>query len=207
MRFLISLTLISISTSTFGQFKLDTDAVVLGLLSDRQIIKEDLDDRRKVDEFFFTEYAIMEFIDSLVTIENNYRNQNERITTFKKVRKDSDCEKCDKTYVFYSDLLAKKINKSSRLEFSKMWAEPNSKKIYLTEVKQSSIRTKDDQISFIIGAFLRFGRINSETTYTIELYKAQSKFDLIETVLNKLDCQIIKRTSNGGLTLRLAKYI
>ena len=199
------MTLISISTSTFGQFKLNIDAVVLGLLRDRQIIKEDLDDRKKVVEFFFTEYEIMDFIDSLVTIGNNQRNQKERIKTFKKVTKDSDCEKCDKTYIFYSDLLAKTINKSSRLEFSKMWAEPNSKKIYLTEVKQSSIRTKDQQISFIIGAFLRFGTFNSGPTYTIKLYRAQSKFDLIETVLNKLDCQIIKKDIEQGTDIETDK--
>lgn len=179
--------LVLLTTSAVGQISLDVNSFVLGVLGERQIIKEELTDRNKVDEFFFTEYEIMDFIDSLVQIENDKTHKG--ITTYKTVTEDSNCEICSKSYFFYSESLAESIHKNTRLRFSKSWAEPNSKKIYLTDVKESSIKSTGQKISFIVGAFIRFGAFKGNTC-SIELHKTTRKFKLIEKTLKDLECEI-----------------
>jgi hypothetical protein len=164
----------------------------LGLLDDylgRDLVKDDKLDLAKIDIFYETEIDIMDYLDSLITVENLLRDKQNQIDKQKIRVADSNCTSCHAFSIYYSKKLAEEINSKYRFKLAKSW-DTKDRKMYYGLLKTSSIKSANQKTSFLAGAYLKFGTHNGEI-YKFRLANSPSKYKILIKTLKDLSCEII----------------
>lgn len=196
MKFISTVILLIITLSTFGQSRIELTYFTLGLVDDylgRSLVKDDKLDLAKIDFFHQTEIDIMDYLDSVIRVENSLKGKQDQIDFRKVRRKDRNCTNCHEYFICYSKRLAHEVNSKYKFKFAKSWDNKN-RKMYYGLLKKSSFRTTEEQLSFLTGAFVKFGGRDGDI-YVYGQANSLSKFKAIQGALKKLGCQIISVTT------------
>jgi len=191
MKFLFLIVGLIFSNAVFGQSKVDLTYFTLGLVDDylgRTIVKSDKLDVTKIDEFHEFESGLMDFLDSLINEENKFRDKTKTITK-KRVRvNEPNCTNCHEFFDYYSKELAEEVNKRFKFRFAHSWDEKN-RKIYRGDIKSSTLKTENQRLYFLSGAFVRVGSVDNGT-FVYNLANSRGHFKSIVKSLKKLNCEI-----------------
>jgi hypothetical protein len=174
---------------------------VLGLLDDYQGRKWSKDDSAQtnlVDKFHATEYLVVKYLDSLITLENKRTYDK----VFVKMRNwnQPNCFYCHEFKQMHSAKLAKDLNKHYSFKAQKE-ADGKGQRILVGTLKRNLFKTPKDRLSFLAGAFVRYGNRENHL-YQYKLTGSASKYDVIVKELKALNCSItdeegMSETSHG----------
>ena len=178
--------LLILSSPVLGQSKLDIDCFVMGLIDDgtKKMIKEEKLDWEWIEEFSPLYFELMDCIDSLIKIENSTRISGTQITSSRTLSPNNGISN-----MYYSRALADQINKNYKFKFHHEW-DLKMRKMYIGHVKPKCLKTNEERISFILGAFIHFGKQDKDL-YLYSIRLSPDKFDLILKSLKKLKCEIV----------------
>ena len=196
-----------LSSLSHGQERLDLAYFTLGLVNDylgREYIKGDQQSLTKVDEFHETEIELINCLDSLIDLENKFRDRTERIDKKFVRRSDKECPNCNEFFIYKSKYLAQHTNSKYKFRFSKSW-DMRDRKIYYGRLKKRTIKTPEQKIAFLTGVFIRYGMLKNGI-YTIHLANSTSKFDLIQSFLKDIGCEILNVKINTQ-SVPIGQYI
>lgn len=210
MRLIPTLILIVISFTAFGQQRVDLTYFTLGLVDDylgRHLVKEDKKDINKIDYYHETEIDIMNYLDSLIKVENTFRERNNKIDHKRERREERNCTNCNEFFGYYSKTLAEEINDRYTFKFAKSWDEKN-RKIYYGRLKKSAIKTDNQRVSFLLGAYLKFGNKDGEI-YEYHQANSPSKYKALIKTLKNLNCKVERTnvTQNSIPTSQTIEFI
>ncbi len=193
MKFLYLIFGLTFSNAVFGQSKVDLTYFTLGLVNDylgRTIVKSDKLGVTKVDMFHESESDLMDFLDSLINEENKIRDKTKTITKKRVRRNETNCINCHEFFYYYSKELAEQLNKKFKFRFAHSWDEKN-RKIYRGDIKRSTLKSENQRLSFLSGAFVRVGSADNDT-FVYNLANSRGHFNSIVKSLKKLNCEIIE---------------
>lgn len=178
--FICSITLITIFSFNQKQdLKLDNESFLLGTISDYMGRIVMTNEKDKIDNYGYSEKSLVTKINSLL-IEKyddlSIRNIETGIPG-------------DVGTKLYSKKLAEKIN--SNYTFDKFNLSQNNDTIFYGKLKTNILETELQKISFIIGAYSRFGE-QKNGKYYIRLLNSTSKFNECEKILRDLNCENIE---------------
>lgn len=159
----------------------------MGMIDDgtKKLIKEEKLDWEWIEEFPPTDFELMDCIDSLINLENASRTIDKRITSSRTLSKNNGISN-----MYYSKELAAQINKNYKFKFHREW-DLNMRKMYTGHVKVKCLKNNNEQLSFLLGAMVCFGKID-ERQYSLTIRRSQDKFNLILNSLKELGCEIVK---------------
>lgn len=179
--------LLLISIQSFGQFKLDIESFVMGVINDgtKKLIKEEKSDWEWIEEFPPPDFELIDCIDSLIKIENTSRPINKNITSNRTLSKNNGI-----STMYYSKELADQINRNYKFRFHNEW-DLAMRKMYIGHIKPKCLKNIDEQLSYLLGAWICFGKIDGGQ-YSITIRRSKEKFGLILNSLKELGCEIIK---------------
>jgi hypothetical protein len=204
MRIFCVIILVTYSSTVQGQNKIDLSYFALGLVNDylgRALVKSDKLDVTMVDRFHESEIVLMDFLDSLISEENNVRKENDLITPKRARENEINCGNCSQFFTYYSGYVAAGVNEKYRFRFDRSWDEKN-RKVYRGTLKIRAIKSETQHMSFLLGAFVRFGASDGGLI-VYNLANSSSKIDAIIRSLKKLDCEIVDvRVVEGTPTQR-----
>lgn len=190
MKSILTISILALTLSVHGQSKIDLTYFTLGLVNDylgRELILTDSLELRKVDQYHETEIDIFNYLDSLVIIENSFRDKNSHID--RKMAIDSGCGNCHEFIIYYSKRLADELNDKYRFSFTKTW-DDKDRKIYSGRIKRTAINTREQRQSFLAGAYLRYGQREGEI-YKFSFANSASKFRMVRKSLKRTHCEIV----------------
>ena len=180
MRIFCVIILVAYSSTVQGQNKIDLSYFVLGLVDDywgRTLVKSDKLEMTKVDRFHESEIDLMNFLDSLINEENKIREKSDLVTK-KRVRGNRiNCVSCSQFFTYYSGYIAASVNEKYKFRFDRSWDERN-KKVYRGTLKIRAIKSETQHMSFLLGAFVRFGTSDGDLI-VYNLANSSSKFEAI----------------------------
>jgi hypothetical protein len=178
----ISLTLISFS-SCFGQkdsLKIDSQYFLLGTLSDylgRRVYMV----QNEVDGYGFYESKLVNTIDSL----------------FQKDKLSLKIVKYESTFKIMSEKLTKKIDKFYDYVPNDKLVANEQPTLFTGKLKPNIFSNDIQKISFVVGAYTRFGEKN-DTTLCIRIYNSLSKAKTLVNVLKELGCAKVSEKIMAG---------
>jgi hypothetical protein len=193
MKFLYLIVGLIFSNSVVGQNKVDLTYFTIGLVDDylgRIIVKADKLDVTKVDEFHEFESDLMDFLDSLINEENKLREKSNLITKKRVRRKEANCINCHEFFYYYSKQLASDVNHRYKFKFYHSWDEKN-RKMYIGDLKSRTIKTDEQRLSFLCGAFVRVGS-EENNLYVYNLANSRGHYNSIIKSLKKLNSEIVE---------------
>ncbi|WNM18026.1 hypothetical protein [Flavobacterium capsici] len=168
-------TLLLLYQFSFSQkdFKLDIDCFLLGMFDDyngREIPLKHPFESTRINSFYCTEKKLkIIFVDS---IKNNYSL--------------SDLEV--KYNTVYSKSLSKRLNKYYNINKDKdggFIIDDIDYSSYIMKLKRSSFLSNKKKVSFILGAFLRYGKIKNDR-FEIDMANSLSHFDILVWSMKEL---------------------
>ncbi len=182
--------LLILSSQVFGQYKLDIDCFVMGIIDDgtKKLIKEEKQDWEWIEEFPPPDFELMDCIDSLINIENSSRTNEVKIISRRTLSQNKGISN-----MYYSKVLADQINKNYKFKFHHEW-DLKMRKMYIGHAKPKCLKNNDERISYLLGAWVCFGKIDSGQ-YSITIRRSEDKFKLILNSLKELGCEIVKADS------------
>jgi hypothetical protein len=180
---------------------LDKDYFLLGTLSDYLGREKTYKNDDFVDNYYKGETLLMSYImktysdesPEFVVEKNQYPyNSVQDILRSKKI-----CKKINSFYDFkheggfkyYIDPKDKEWRKKNN-DFHKSTESKDT--VYVGTMKANLFKTNVQKISFIIGAYSRFGEPN-ETRYCIRLFNSTSKYEYCAAILKQLKCKNIEK--------------
>jgi hypothetical protein len=182
--------LLILSSQVFGQYKLDIDCFVMGIIDDgtKKLIKEEKQDWEWIEEFPPPDFELMDCIDSLISIENSTWTNEAKIVSRRTLSQNNGISN-----MYYSKELADRINKNYKFKFHHEW-DLKMRRMYIGHVKPKCLKNNDERISYLLGAWVCFGKIDSGQ-YSITIRRSDDKFKLILNSLKELGCDIVKADS------------
>jgi len=204
MKFLCIIVLFVYSNILHGQNKFDLSYFALGLVDDywgRTLVRSDKLEVTKLDEFHESEIDLMDFLDSLIDEENKAGNRNDWIAKKRVRQSETKCVNCSEFFNYYSKRLADEINQRYNFKFDHSWDEKN-RKVYRGRIKTRLIKSEIQHISFLSGAFVRFGTFDNDI-FIFSIANSYYHFKAILRSLKSLNCEIISvKTMDGTPTNR-----
>jgi hypothetical protein len=173
--------------------KLDNESFLLGTLSDYMGRIVMTNEKDKIDNYGYSEKSLVTKINSLLI--EKYDDLSIR-----------NIETGTPGYVgtkLYSKKLAEKIN--SNYTFEKFNLSQNNDTIFYEKLKTNIFETELQKISFIIGAYSRFGE-QKNGKYCIRLFNSTSKFNECEKILRDLNCENIETEFIKNIPLNQLVY-
>jgi hypothetical protein len=171
-----------ISIFTFGQKKdliLDKESFLLGTLNDYMGRRVSQDDEDKIDNYGSFEKSLVLKIDSLFT-----SNFDDLL-----IKKTEPVQVFEYEYKINSKKLAAKIN--SNYTYKKYsWSQKKDTTFY-GKLKENVFDNELKKISFIIGAYSRFGE-QKDKRYSLRFVNSLSKFAECEKILKELGCKKVE---------------
>ncbi|WP_395053736.1 hypothetical protein [Flavobacterium sp.] len=194
-----------ISLKLFSQEKIDINYFTLGLVNDylgRNLVLDEKDNPITIDYIYKREKSVIHFLDSLIKIENSSKNIIEKIDfIFFKDTITLNCSNCEEFYIVKSKNIATKINSFYYIKPVDIQEieNPKAEEVnYFSYIDLIKMKNKNQQKSFLYGAFLRYGSFKNGM-YTLELANSVSKFYILKKILKKIDCKILSFKENAGI--------
>ena len=154
---------------------LDGESFLLGTVSDYMGREVFTNEKDKIEQYGFHEKCLVNKIYYLLIGE--YSD-----LLIKKFETTGDRKIC-------SEKLAEKIN--SNYNYYKSNITQNNEPVFYGELKTNILTTELQKISFIVGAYSRFGSHENER-YCIRLYNSMSHFNECKIILKELNCEKIE---------------
>jgi hypothetical protein len=190
MRLILTTSLVTLSLLVHAQSKVDLTYFAFGLVNDysgRQLVLTDSLELKKVDRCHETEIDILNYLDSLVRVENSFRAPDNQID--RKIMRESDCGNCQEFVAYYSKRLADDLNGKHRFKFNETW-DGRGRKNYSGLIKKTAIKSREQRLSFLAGAYLRYGQREGKL-YKFSFANSERKFRMIRKSLRRTRCKII----------------
>lgn len=194
---------------------LDKDYFLLGTLSDYLGRQKTYKNNDFIDNYYKDENSLMSYIMKIYSDESPEfvveKNQNPYSSVTEILKSEKLTEKINSFYdfkfeggfKFYVDPKDKQWRKKNN-DYHKS-TEPKDT-VYVGTMKANLFKTNLQKISFIIGAYSRFGELN-ETRYCISLYNSASKYDYCIAILEQLKCKDIeKKISDNNIPTNQLVY-
>jgi hypothetical protein len=154
---------------------LDGESFLLGTVSDymgREVLTNEKD---KIEQYEFYEKCLVNKIYSLLI--GKYSD-----LLIKKFETTGDRKICSKK-------LAEKIN--ANYSYYKSGAVENNEPVFYGQLKTNILTTELQKISFIVGAYSRFGSHENER-YCIRMFNSEGHFDVCKIIVKELNCEEIE---------------
>lgn len=193
MKFLYLIAGLTFSNSLVGQNKVDLTYFTIGLVDDylgRTIVKSDKVGITKVDMFHESESDLMDFLDSLINEENKLREKSNLITKNRVRIRETNCINCHEFFYYYSKQLASEVNQRFKFKYDHSFDEKN-RKIYRGDLKSQTIKSDEQRLSFLSGAFVRVGS-EENNLYSYNLANSRGHYNSIIKSLKKLNSEIVE---------------
>lgn len=162
----------------------------MGIIDDgtKKLIKEKKLNWEWIEEFSPPNFELMDCIDSLIKVENESIRTDKIITSRRALSQNNGISN-----MYYSKELANQINKNYKFKFHHEW-DLNMRRMYIGHVKPKCLHDNDERISYLLGAWVCFGKIESGQ-FSITIRRSNDKFKLILNALKELGCDIVNADS------------
>lgn len=184
-----------------SQLILDRDYFLLGTLSDYLGREKTYRNDDFVDNYYKGEYLLMKFIvemysdeaPNFVVEKNQYPyNSVEDILRSKKI-----AERINAFYNYKFDGAFKYFIDTKDKEWRKKYDDYYKSKepkdtVYQGTMKDDLFKTDTQKISFIVGAYSRYG-VPNQTRCCMRMFNSLSKFDYCISVLKQLQCENVEK--------------
>ncbi|KFC60638.1 hypothetical protein FEM08_06800 [Flavobacterium gilvum] len=164
-----------VSFSQKDDLFLDGESFLLGTVSDYMGRKVFTNENDKIEQYGFYEKSLVDKICSLLV--GKYDD-----LLIKKIETTGDRKICSKK-------LAEKINAS--YTYYKSGIIQNNEPVFYGQLQTNILTTELQKISFIVGAYSRFGSHENER-YCIRLYNSMGHFSVCKKILKELKCEKIE---------------
>jgi len=193
------LCLVQLCNGQSFSFNLDNDYFLLGTLNDYMGREKYQQIEERVDQYFTGEKSLAAFIMSTLRVKHpdlytSVNNKTERLEIYSK----SVSDKIDSFYTYKpSDRQAyhgkkdlKELNLDS-LTKTKDFYTANFDSIYTGSIRTDIFKNDIQKLSFIVGAFVRYGGYN-DSTYYISIANSVSKVRISADLLKELKCSNVE---------------
>lgn len=154
---------------------LDGESFLLGTVSDYMERDVFTNKKDKIEQYGFYEKSLVNKIYYLLIEKYND-------LLIKKFETSGDRVIC-------SEKLAEKIN--SNYNYYKSTITQNNDSVFYRKLKPNILKTELQKISFVVGAYARFGS-NHDGRYYIRFVSSMSHFDVCKKTLKELNCENIE---------------
>jgi hypothetical protein len=154
---------------------LDGESFLLGTVSDYMGREVFTNEKDKIEQYGFYEKSLVNKIYYLLIEKYND-------LLIKKFETSGDRVIC-------SEKLAEKIN--SNYNYYKSNITQNNDSVFYRKLKPNILKTELQKISFVVGAYARFGS-HQDARYYIRFVSSMSHFDVCKKTLKELNCENIE---------------
>ena len=205
---ILTLLLVILTSISYSQ-EYDLTYYFVGFMSDymgRQISKGAGENDYKIDDFFH-QYNLHNLYRLDTLLKTNNKNNKKIEYTIMKRKEIKNCSNCDEFFDLFSKRLSRNINRFYSFKKDKLNSDKHIKR-YNGSLKSFKIKlaNRKKQLSYLAGAFYRYGNIDS-TGYYFKFSNSFYKKEMVKWLLYKYDCNILKEFNNQIEGLYIAPTI